>query len=362
MSADGLEVSARLELPGFTLEVTQRFSLAGCTAVFGPSGAGKSTLLRLIAGFARPDTGRIAFRGRLWCDGRRGAFVPPHERRVGLMFQDGRLFPHLSVAQNLSYADRRSGGDGDIRYGLDDIVDAFDLSPLLARRPNSLSGGERQRAALGRILLSRPDLLLLDEPLSALDRRRKAEILPYLYDLPGRFGMPAIYVSHNVEEILRLADETVILNAGRVAAHGPTVEVLNAHDALSDNESGGSIVEGVVDTHDPIHLLTRVRIGNAVISLPIDRGKSVGETVALRIDARNVALATSPPTGLSIRNVLAGTILELRDEAQSPFTDVLLRVEQTQLRAQVTKAAVEDLGLAPGRPVYALVKSASFDV
>ncbi|MCG8441515.1 MAG: molybdenum ABC transporter ATP-binding protein [Caulobacterales bacterium] len=363
MSAERLFIDARLAFPGFALEVAQPLSLAGCTAVFGPSGGGKSTLLRLIAGLARPDRGRIAIGDTVWCDTARGLFTPAHRRRVGVMFQDGRLFPHLTVEGNLLYADRRSGANA-AAYGLPDIIEAFDLAPLLGRRPRSLSGGERQRCALARTLLTRPDLILLDEPLSALDRRRKSEILPYLDDLPARFGAPVIYVSHSVEEVVRLADQAVILAAGRIEAAGPTAQVLNAYGALSGTGAfeAGAIVEGVVAGHDARHLLTRVDIGDGMVSLPMNAHKAPGETVAIRIDARNVAIATSPPADLSIRNVLPATISTVTAHDGSPFVDVTLRGQRAELRAQITRASLEELALTTGREVYALIKSASFDL
>ena len=367
MPADVLEIEARAAFSGFTLDVAQSLPLAGCTAVFGASGAGKSTLLRLIAGFLRPDSGRIAFRGETWCDTARGVDTPAQARRVGVVFQDGRLFPHLSVEGNLLYAERRSGAAKETR-GLDEIVDAFDLSPLLARAPASLSGGERQRVALARALLTRPRLLLLDEPLSALDRRRKSDIIPYLDDLPARFGAPVIYVSHSVEEIVRLADRTVVLKDGRVDAAGSTAEVLNAYGFDADTDAGaetpasGAIVRGRIAEHDEARLLTGVRVGESMMSLPINRRKRPGEEVNIKIDARDVAIATGRPEGLSIRNILPAIITEIVAPTDSPFAEIAMDASGETLRAQVTKAAVEELGLEKGREVYALVKSASFSL
>ncbi len=363
MFIDGIDIAARRDLSGFALDVDRKIPLSGCTAIFGPSGAGKSTLLRLIAGFDRPDAGRIAFGDALWCDMSASVFTPAHQRPVGYMFQDGRLFPHLSVEKNLLYADRRSNA-GDAPYTVSDIVEAFDLKPLLDRRPDTLSGGERQRAALARTMLTRPKLLLLDEPLSALDRGRKAEIMPYLDNLAGRFGVPALYVSHNVDEIVRLADETVILKAGRVEAVGATAAVLNAYgvDASTEAFDMGAVVTGVVADHDEAYHLTRVALGDGVISLPINKQKSVGEAVNIRIDARNVAIAASAPQDISIRNVLPAVITTMKRRPDSPFVDIVLRAGDATLQAQVTKAASDDLSLAPGGSVYALVKTASFEI
>lgn len=363
MSIDHINIDARCVFSCFSLDVNEKLPLAGCTAVFGPSGAGKSTLLRLIAGFQQPDAGRIAFGDALWCDTRAGVCVRAHRRPVGYMFQEGRLFPHLNVEQNLRYADKRSeAGAG--AYGFGDIVDAFDLNALLTRRPATLSGGERQRAALARTLLTRPKLLLLDEPLSALDRRRKGEIIPYLDDLAGRFGAPVLYVSHNVDEIVRIADQTVILNAGRVEARGETADVLNAYGVLggADASAFGAVVCGDVRSHDETYCLTHVAIGDGVISLPINKAKAPGDSVNIRIDARNVAIATTAPKDISIRNTLPATITAISPRSNSPFVDIVLRVAEAEIKAQITKAASDDLSLAQGQSVFALVKTVSFEI
>ena len=359
MSISSIDIAVRRAFAGFTLDIAQTIPLGGCTAVFGPSGAGKSTLLRLIAGFLRPDAGHIRFGDSVWCDSAAGAFVPAYNRPIGTVFQDGRLFPHLTVEKNLLYADRRSDSD-DSQFSFANIVDAFDLKPLLLRRPDTLSGGERQRAALARTILTRPQMLLLDEPLSALDRGRKAEILPYLENLAGRFGAPAIYVSHNVDEILRVADQTVLLKAGRVEAMGDTAAVLNAYGADANDFDSGAVVTGEVVGHDTHYRLTRVRIGDGIVSLPINEAKPIGEAVNIRMDARNVAVATRPPDNISIRNVLSAEVVSIERTDHSPFVEIALRVGEAQLKSQITLAACEDLSLAPGQSAYALVKTASF--
>lgn len=363
MFTDHIDIKTRRAFAGFTLDVEQKIPLAGCTAVFGPSGAGKSTLLRLIAGFLRPDAGRIAFGEALWCDIGAGLHVPAHRRPIGTVFQDGRLFPHLTVEQNLFYADKRSDA-GEAKYSRADIVAAFDLKPILDRRPVTLSGGERQRVALARTMLTRPKLLLLDEPLSALDRGRKAEIIPYLDNLAGKFGAPVIYVSHNVDEIVRIADQTVILKSGRVEATGATAEILNAYGVGTDADAfeSGAVLTGSVIAHDEAYRLTRVALGDGVISLPINKQKPVGEAVNIRIDARNVAIATAAPSNISIRNVLPATITAMNRRPDSPFVDIILRAGDAILQAQITTAASDDLALASGQSVYALVKTASFEI
>lgn len=363
MSASSLNIAVRHRFADFALVVEEALPLSGCLAIFGPSGAGKTTLLRLIAGFMRPQSGRISFGDTCWCDTEARTFLAAHRRPVGIVFQNGRLFPHLNVEQNLLYADRRYRSD-EIQYMIDEIVAAFDLSPVLQRRPETLSGGERQRVALARTLLTRPKLLLLDEPLSALDRSRKAEILPYLDDLPGRFGAPVIYVSHNIDEIALIADRTLVLKAGRVEATGPTAEILTAFGV--DTEAGGiepgAVVAARVTGHDDAYQLTQVTIGGGVVSLPINKRKRIGETVNVRIAARNVAIATARPHGISIRNILPATVINVSMSEFSPFASIVLSVGEARLSSQITRAAYEELALAQGQSVYALVKTASFDL
>ncbi|MEL7485996.1 MAG: molybdenum ABC transporter ATP-binding protein [Pseudomonadota bacterium] len=360
MSDRRLQIAARRTFPDIRLDIDADWRLAKRTGLFGPSGAGKSTLLRLIAGLDRPDEGRIVFNDDVWCDTAERRFTPPHRRPVGVMFQEGRLFPHLTVEQNLLYADRRCSTDNR-RFEMAEIIDAFDLQPLLARRPQTLSGGERQRAALARTLLTRPRLLLLDEPLSALDRARKAEILPYLDDLSDRFDTAVLYVSHSVDEILRFADETILLDCGRVAGFGPTADALAASD---DGAAGAAsaIIAGVVTEHDARLGLTRVAVGGGDIALPLNVRLCAGDTATMRIDPRNVAIATAPPDHLSIQNALAASIADIAEQADTPFAIVTLRAGDVALRAQVTRAAVETLDLKTGGAVFALIKSASFDL
>ncbi len=371
MSPPRLEIAATLTRGDFTLEVSGDWPLVGCRAVYGPSGAGKSTLLRLIAGFERPDAGRLVVAGEPWIDWeRRGRrlFVPAHRRSVGLVFQDGRVFPHLSVAGNLRYAERRSRAHA-AAPSFETVVEAFALGPLLARATHGLSGGERQRVALARALLARPRFLLLDEPLSALDRARRADILPFLEDLPARFAIPTVLVSHSVEEVVRLADHTVILEDGRVRASGPTAAVLNADVAHHDPDAPtATILEGVVISHDLRFVLTRIDVGAGVIAVPLKAQARIGDRVRVRVPARHVALAIAGSqacaslAGLSVRNRLPATITALSETQHSPFVAARLAVGDGALTAEVTREAVLALGLAVGQPVIALIKSASLDL
>ena len=353
-----LRVEARLGYPGFTLDVAHSFAGAGITALFGPSGCGKTTLLRIIAGFERAARGSVRFDGEVWMG--RGRFVPPERRGVGCVFQDARLFPHLSVRGNLAYAHRRAAAPA--RYGFDDVVGALELGPLLARRPGGLSGGERQRVAIGRTLLARPRLLLMDEPLAALDTRRKAEILPHIARLPAAFGVPVIHVTHALEEVTQLCDRVVALSGGRVVAAGDAAETLERLDAtgLQGRFEAGVLLRGRVAAQDRALRLTRVDLGGAMLEVP-GVVLAPGAEVRLRVRARDVSLALRRPEGLSIRNMLRARILSILPEPETAFAEVRMEIGDQHLRARVTRAAVKDLDLGEGGEVVALVKSVAFD-
>ena len=360
-SAGALTLDIDIELPlgNFHLQCAERLQMDGVTAVFGPSGAGKSALLRSIAGF-EPASGRVALGDDVWLDTAVGVRVPAHRRSVGYMFQDARLFPHLSVGGNLRYAARRARGGAP---SFDDVVAALDLAALLRRRPSALSGGERQRVALGRTLLAKPALLLLDEPLAALDSARKADILPYLEALPAQFGMPTLYVSHAIDEVARLARRTLVLAQGRARAFGPTAAVLQRLDvqSIAGPIEASVVVQARVERHDLHYRLTWLELGGQPIATPLNQSLAPGAAAHVRIRARDVALATERPRALSIRNVFAGRLTELAAEADSPFAEAAVDVAGQCLRARITRAAADDLGLSEGMNVYALVKSVSFD-
>lgn len=362
MSAETLSLNIEKKLPGFTLELSQSITLDGATAVFGPSGAGKTTLMRLIAGFEAPDYGRIALGTDVWFDADDNINLAPHKRPVGYMFQDARLFPHLSVLGNLNYADKRTANE-QVAYTLDDVAKAFAITPLLYRRIETLSGGERQRVALARTLLSRPKLLLLDEPLAALDRQRKNDILPYLKDLPSRFGVPAIFISHDIDEVSQLADRVLVMAAGRMQAYGAAAPVISNLDLepLTGKHDVGSLLEGSVAEHDTRLHLTRVAIGDASLTLPLNLALVPGSVLRLRIRAQDVAIATSQPRDISIRNVVPGKIAGIKSDPQSAYAEANIDIGHAELRAQITRAALEALKLEKGANVFALVKSVSID-
>jgi len=354
-----LDADLRLDFPDFRLALRHSFPLEGITALFGPSGSGKSTLLRILAGHERGAAGMVSFAGEVWQD--RRTFLPPHRRGAGYMFQDARLFPHLTVRGNLAYAARRAPKT-EPGMSLPEAVEMLDLGPLLDRRPQQLSGGERQRVALGRTLLSRPRLLLMDEPLAALDLRRKAGILPHIAALPGRFGIPVIYVTHAVDEVVRLADRMTVLSAGRLLASGDVAETLARLDlqTATGHFEAGAALAGRIAGHDPAMHLTRVDLGGQTLEMPgVDL--PMDAAVRLHVRARDVALALRRPEGISIRNILEARIIDIAEEEGRAFAEVRLDIGGQVLRARLTRAAVADLALAAGMQVLALVKSVAFD-
>ncbi|MEL7284448.1 MAG: molybdenum ABC transporter ATP-binding protein [Pseudomonadota bacterium] len=361
MSGSKLSLTAEIALDDFTLALDTEVPLDGVTAVFGPSGSGKTSLLHLIAGFLRPDRGAIAFGDDVWTSTQPKAWVPPHRRAVGTVFQDAQLFPHLSVRGNLDYAEKRADADAP-GYPRTKIIDAMALAPLLDREVHTLSGGERQRVAIARTLLTRPSLLLLDEPLSALDGARKGELLPFLETLKTDFALPTLYVSHDVDEVSRIADRVMMLESGRVIAEGHTDEVLSRFglEAGRNPYEQASVLRGTIDQSAAQDDLIAVRVGDAVMWLAADIDLAQGSEVRLKIPARDVSLALTPPTGISIQNMLAATVTAIEPTKRPAFQAVSMTVGAQSLLAIVTRKAVNDLDLAPGRAVYALIKSATF--
>ncbi len=356
MTGEAITVDVSLRRRDFTLEAA--FAAGpGLTALFGRSGSGKTTLIDLIAGLAKPDRGRIAAGGQVLVDTRARVFLPPHRRRIGVVFQDARLFPHLDVRQNLAYGrvlTRLSHDSAEFEA----VTGMLGIVPLLGRRPAGLSGGERQRVAIGRALLARPRLLLMDEPLAALDEARKAEILPYIERLRDEAGVPIVYVSHAVAEVARLAGTIVVLDAGRVAASGPAEAILRRADLIPMHGEPGALLAMVVEGRDPESGLTCLS-GRAGRLLVPDLATPPGTAVRVRIPARDVLVALSMPEGLSARNALPGRVAAI-DPAGSGML-VEIDCHGAILTARLTEAAVRDLALAPGREVVAVIKSAAID-
>lgn len=355
----GIEVAIRHRQGDFMLHVT--FASAGrLTALFGPSGSGKTSIVNAIAGLMRPDSGRVSVEGRVLLDTGQRIFVPPHRRRIGYVFQDARLFPHLTVSQNLRYG--RFFTPPAERYAeFSKVVDLLGIGALLERRPAGLSGGERQRVAIGRALIASPQLLLMDEPLASLDDERKAEILPYVERLRDEAGIPIVYVSHSVAEIARLASDVVLLSEGRVTAAGPVADILPRADLLPAGERGeaGAMVPLELVGQDDAFGLSVLRSSGGEWRLPrIDA--PAGARVTVRVRARDVMIATERPAGISALNVLEGRIAAI-DGAGDSETLVSILSGDDRLYARVTRRSVGQLGLEPGKTVFAIVKSVSLD-
>jgi molybdate transport system ATP-binding protein len=358
-----LEVSLRHRQGGFTLDAAFE-AMPGVTALFGKSGSGKTTLVNAIAGLARPERGRIVVDGTVLLDTAAGVSVPVHRRRVGYVFQEGRLFPHLTVRQNLLYgrlfAPSGRGVPADA-LGFDDVVALLGIAALLPRRPGRLSGGEKQRVAIGRALLSRPRLLLMDEPLAALDEARKAEILPALERLRDEAGVPIVYVSHALAEVARLAGTVVLLEDGRVVASGPTAEVLGGRPglgALLGEEEAGTVLEARVAGHDAFGLS---RLATPAGALLVPRlGLAAGARLRAVVRPRDVMLALRRPEGISALNVLHGTIAAL-EPAGDAAMEVRLRCGAGHLLARITRKSAVELRLAVGLELFAVIKSVAID-
>lgn len=365
-----IDIDVTLRRRGFTLD----FRLSGdfgALALFGRSGSGKSTVLGLIAGLLRPDSGHIRVGGVTLVDTGRRIFIPPHRRRVGLVFQDSALFPHFDVRGNLRYAERFGRASLDAGFSsvtspglalaLDDVVDLLGLQGLLDRRPATLSGGERQRVAIGRALLSSPQLLLFDEPLASLDAERKLEILPYILRLREQAGMPIVYVSHAADEVARLADTVAVIDAGRVQALGPPGDVLAPAWARG---SGGfaavSVIAARVRDYDQAYGLTMFDHPAGVIALPGRIGRS-GEPHRFVIRATDVALAVQRPRDVSFRTVLSGTI-EAIEHDPGPIARIDIRLPSDErIVALITRKAVDELAIDIGDRIFAMVKATALD-
>ena len=357
-----LEVVLRGAVGALRIEAAFAAAAGETTAIFGPSGSGKTTVLRAVAGLTRLD-GQLTLGETAWQEDVRGIFLPPYRRRVGFAFQEPALFDHLSVEGNLRYAERRGGGsESAAALSFTDVVERLGLAEHLGRTPRGLSGGERQRVSLARALLSRPEVLLLDEPLSGLHRAARAGILPWLRSLGETSGMVVLYVSHDLGEVVEAAHRIAPISCGSVTGAAPAADALEgllAGDALPRFEAG-SVLTAVVRTHFPELGLSELDLGGQPIRVP-GTGRATGTAARLRVRARDVAIATAAPNAISIRNVLRGRILGIRDLPGTPFAEVAVEIADQRLGSRITRDAVQELGLAGGDEVFALLKTVSFD-
>jgi molybdate transport system ATP-binding protein len=352
-----LSVRVNKRRGAFALDVRFDLPTPGVAALFGRSGCGKSTLVNVIAGLLEADSGRVALDEEVLLDTDRGINLAPERRRIGYVFQDARLFPHLSVIGNLHYAERRAPVAPFVT--MDQVAQLLDLAPLMERRTHQLSGGERQRVAIGRALLSQPRMLLLDEPLASLDAARREEVLPYLEIMRDQLAIPMVYVSHNFDEVLRLATHLVLMDSGKTIAQGElgAMSLNPGLRAIIGADAVGAIVDGTVLGVDAASGLTRVRVGSGELKVHT-AAVAAGSKLRVQLLARDLIVATQAPHSLSVRNILTGVITTMTgDDADSDL--VAIDIGGTVIMARVTKAATRELALRPGLPAWALVKSVS---
>jgi molybdate transport system ATP-binding protein len=361
----GIQARFKLDWPGFELDVDLNLPARGVTALFGHSGSGKTTLLRCIAGLERAPQGRLTVNGETWQDdesnnGKHGSqWLPTHQRPLGYVFQEASLFPHLTVLGNLRYGLKRIVGTqiAQLDAGLDTAIELLGIRPLLERKPDRLSGGERQRVSMARALALSPRLLLMDEPLAALDHQRKQEILPYLERLHRALDIPVLYVSHAPDEVARLADHIVVMEAGRAVATGALTETLARLDLpIQLGEDVGVVLDAVVAERDAQWHLARVEFPGGSLWVR-DGGHALGDPVRVRILARDVSIALQPPEGTSIQNCLPATVEQMVVDHHPALSLLRLKVGPSPLLARLTQRSAVGLGLAPGMPVWVQIKA-----
>lgn len=350
-----LDVSITKRQGDVLIDVAFTAPTAGVTALFGRSGSGKTSVVNMVAGLSRPDSGRIAVNDVALFDSAAGINLPMDKRCCGYVFQDGRLFPHMTVRANLMYGMKLVPVARRV-IAFDDVVEVLGIGHLLDRRPARLSGGEKQRVAIGRALLTSPRLLLMDEPLAALDEIRKGEVLPFVANLPRRFAIPILYVSHSLDEILRLADTLVLMEDGKAVAAGPVEDVIGSlHlSGAVDVAEAGTVLSTTVEEHDDAHHMTFLRFAGGRLSVR-RMDLEIGAAVRVRIRASEVGIALSPPRDSSFQNVFPAVISDIRP-AQAGQVDVRLDAG-CPVWARITTRALEAMALTPGQVVHALVKS-----
>ncbi len=363
MSGDAVsqQIRARFRIArgAFQLDVDLTLPGRGVSALFGHSGSGKTTCLRAMAGLERAGDGYFAVGDEVWQDGAKGLFVPPHRRALGVVFQEASLFPHLSVRGNIEYGQVRAQKRvpaGERRFALGEVADLLGIAPLLDRSPGQLSGGERQRAAIARALLAAPRILLMDEPLAALDLKRKREILPYLERLHRELSIPVVYVSHAPDEVARLADHLVLLDRGKAVASGRLNEVLSRIDLPGAFADDAGVVIGARIAAQEEDDLTRLEFPGGRIFVS-RHDEAPGTPLRCRIDARDVSLALTPRGQTSILNCLAATVIDLAPTDTPGHVLVKLDVAGQPLLSRITRRSAKNLDLRPGLAVHAQIKS-----
>jgi molybdate transport system ATP-binding protein len=352
-----LDIQVARQQGSFRVDAAFETRGAGITALFGPSGAGKTSVINMVAGLSRPDNGRIVVQDRVLFDSARGINLPPEKRSIGYIFQDGRLFPHLTVCGNLTYGMKVTPTNmRNVEFG--QVVNLLGIEHLIDRRPAKLSGGEKQRVAIGRALLTSPRLLLMDEPLASLDQARKSEVIPFIGKLPTALSIPIIYVTHSIEEVLHLADDMVLMRCGKSVAAGEMHEIIHSSEfqEVIGRQEAFSVALMIVKNHDQSAGLTLLQGSIVCLLVPLMKC-AVGDAIRVRIRARDVAIALEPPSNTSVQNILEATI-ERVNLLDSSLVDVVLNVGFSLL-ARVTIKAKNDLKLTVGQKVFALIKSMS---
>ena len=360
-SNPALDMQLQLQRKGFSLDVDVQLPARGVTAVFGASGSGKTTCLRILAGLEPAATGRVAVAGEVWQDTRRGVFVPTHQRAVGYVFQEASLLSHLSVEGNLKFGYQRTP-TLQRRMGWDQSLELLGITHLLARMPHTLSGGERQRVAIARALAASPQVLLMDEPLAALDAARKAEILPWLEQLHSALQLPVVYVTHSPDELARLADHVLLLDAGRVQAQGPVIDMLTRLDLpLAHGDAAAALVEAHVSHAEPDAFMCALEFASGHLVLPQTRSPALpaGTPVRVRIQARDVSLSLQMPQETSVLNILPAVVMDMTEDGPGQML-VGLRLgtsdKFTRLLSRISMLSARKLGIAPGKAVFAQIK------
>lgn len=356
-----IEMVLRKNLGSFNVNIAFKAAGSGTTVLFGHSGAGKTSVINMMAGLVRPDSGRIVINGRTIFDSQKKIDLPPEKRRFGYVFQEGRLFPHLTVRANLVYGMKRIPARERV-VEMDQVINLLGIGRLMDRRPAALSGGEKQRVAIGRALLTSPNLLLMDEPLASLDAERKSEVLPFISRLSKRLSIPIFYVSHALDEVIHLADTLVFMSGGKETACGPVADMVSRGDfrKLSGRDEVGTILCTQVASHDTTKKLTKLSFSGGHLLIPL-ADLNVGEEIRAWIRSRDVGLSTAHISHSSFQNVLSGTVTDMRQCTDKGLVDVQVDIG-APLVSTITRHAAETLNVQPGMKVEALIKSLSISI